>query len=159
MATAKGLCLAGHKPLVCVSSLLPLALAAAEATAPDALVAAVLDARRHEVYAGLFRGGVPLGPEVVLPPDALPAWLPDEPVVLVGDGALCYRERLLPLLGARATLAPASCHLIEARYLARAAWPRLAADQRDELHTAVPRYIRPTDARLPAVPQAVRPDG
>lgn len=157
LATAKGLCLATGKPLVCISSLLPLALAAAEAGGDERWIVALLDARRGEVYAGLFRGGKPRGAEVVRQPEALADWLPpEEPLLLVGDGALAYRERLGALLGDRVTLAPEPCHVIEARHLARAALPRVAAGDFDDLHRAVPLYIRPSDARLPATPQTRR---
>jgi tRNA threonylcarbamoyladenosine biosynthesis protein TsaB len=157
LATAKGLCLAAGKPLVCVSSLLPLALAAAETTAEESSIVALLDARRGEVYAGLFCGGEPRGEEVVCRPENLADWLPPEgPLLLVGDGALAYRGELGALLGDRATLAPGACHVIEARHLARAAWPRLAASDLEDVHRAAPRYIRPSDARLPATPQTRR---
>jgi hypothetical protein len=66
---------------------------------------------------------------------------------------LAYREQLLDLLGERATLAPDRCHPIEARHLAREALPRVLAGELDDLAAAVPLYIRPSDAKLPAVRQ------
>jgi tRNA threonylcarbamoyladenosine biosynthesis protein TsaB len=151
MATAKGLCLAVGKPLLCISSLLPLAEATRAAAGDDVLVAALIDARRGELYCGLFRAGALVEPELLCRPEELTLRLADraEPVVLAGDGALLYREQLLAALPGRATLAPDGCHVIRARHLARAAAARLAAGDVDDLATAVPLYIRSSDARLP----------
>lgn len=156
LATAKGLCLAADLPLVCLSSLLPLARAAAPAAGQRAVLA-VLDARRGEVFSGLFRAGAAAGSEQVWPPEELGRRAPHEPLVLAGDGALLHRELLLRSLGPRAELAPDGCHRIEARELCLAALPRLAAGEVDDLERAVPLYIRPSDARLPAIPQDRRP--
>ena len=162
MATAKGLCLATGKPLICVSSLLPLAEAARQAIGDDSrLVAALLDARRQEVYAGLFRDGVLLEPELLLGPGALARRLReraaelrigdgDARLLLCGDGALLYRDELLEALGDLAQLAPEGCHVIRARHIARAALARLAVGDVDDLAAAAPLYVRPPDARLPA---------
>lgn len=151
LSTAKGLCLAAGRPLVCVSSLLPLAAATAERCASEATVVTLLDARRGEVFAGLWRGELPLGAEVACRPERLPEQLPAEgPLLLAGDGALRYSALLLELLGTRAAMAGEGCHAIEARYLARAALPRVQAGLFDDLATAVPVYLRPSDARLPA---------
>lgn len=160
LATAKGLCLAGNLPLYGVSSLLPPA-AETEAARPGSAVAVVLDARRKEVFCGLFRGGEALAEELLCRPEGLGALLdealPDEPLLLAGDGALLYQQRLLADLGPRASLAPDGCHAIYARHLARAALPRHAAGEADNLMTAVPRYLRASDARLPKIPQDRRP--
>ena len=160
MATAKGICLAAHKPLVCLSSLLPLGAAAAEAEGDDALVAAVLDARRSEVFCGLFRGGRAVEPELLFAPEALVEYLRDqagdEELVLAGDGALLHEGLLMEGLGQQARLAPESCHQIQAGYLARAACERLDAGDVDDLLAAVPLYIRSSDARLPKVVQKER---
>ncbi len=151
LATAKGLCLAIGRPLLCLSSLLPLGAAAAAAAGPGGLVAAVLDARRGEVFTSLYRDGLALGPERVLRPEELAAELGrlGEPVTLAGDGALLYRELLLGAPGGPARLAPEACHAIHARHLLEAARPRLAAGEADDLAAAVPLYIRGADARLP----------
>lgn len=160
LATAKGLCFAAGRPLIGLSSLLPLGLAArafldGEGLLPDLLVAAVLDARRTQVFCGLFRGGEPASPEVVCSPEALPAHLrtrvaPDEPLLLVGDGAHLYAEGLLPALGPLARLGPPALSTIHARYLGLAALPRVAAAEFDDVMETVPRYLRDADARLPS---------
>ncbi|MFH0900482.1 MAG: tRNA (adenosine(37)-N6)-threonylcarbamoyltransferase complex dimerization subunit type 1 TsaB, partial [Pseudomonadota bacterium] len=77
-ATAKGLCFALGKPLATVSSLQAVAArACALAGGKTTLVLAILDARKKEVYAGIYRWHERLPelvtPEVVLPPASLPA--------------------------------------------------------------------------------------
>ena len=157
MATAKGICLAAQKPLLCLSSLLPLGVIAAQEVGQDALVAAVLDARRKEVFCGLFRGGEPAGAELLATPDVLIDRLRDavghEPLVLAGDGALLYQELLLEGLLGQATLAPDGCHDVQAGCWAAAAQKRLDAGDVDDLFAAEPLYLRASDARLPKVPQ------
>jgi tRNA threonylcarbamoyladenosine biosynthesis protein TsaB len=152
LSTVKGLCLATGRPLYCVSSLLPLAAAATEGPAADGLLAVLLDARRGELFAALFRSGEPASPEVLRPAESLAPYLlsarrPGEPVWLAGDGALLYREPLLASLGEGAALAPGECHAIEARHLARAALPRVLRGDADDLAASVPIYLRPSDIR------------
>ena len=163
MATAKGLCMAAGKPLICVSSLLPLGAAAAELAAAQTLVAAVLDARRKELFYCLHRDAQPAGEELLSSPGELVRYLRaeagDEPLVLAGDGALLYAELLAEELGPQARLAPHSCHQIQARHLAYAACARLDQGAEDQLYTAEPRYIRASDARLPRIPQGNRGSG
>jgi tRNA threonylcarbamoyladenosine biosynthesis protein TsaB len=137
-----GLCFALAKPLLLVSS-----LAALAARAPDGRVLAALDAFKGEVYAGVFTvaGGrpTPMGAEVVLPPAALRARLDAEaPAFVVGSGAHKYPE----LVGAARLLdddpgpRPAD--------VARLGAERFARGERDDLATAAPTYIRPSEAEL-----------
>ncbi len=140
LATAKGLCFALDKPLVMISS-----LAALAARAPDGRVLATLDAFKGEVYGAVFdvTGGVPAraGDEAVLPPSALAARL-DGVAFVVGSGAQKYPE----LVGARRLLdeepgpRPAD--------VARLAAARAARGDYDDLATAAPAYIRPSEAEL-----------
>ncbi len=140
LATAKGLCFALEKPLVMVSS-----LAAMAARAPDGRVVATIDAFKGEVYAGIYdvAGGVPTlrGTELVLPPDRLVAMLADVAFV-VGSGAAKYPG----IVGDRRLLdeepgpRPAD--------VARLAAARVARGESDDLSTATPAYIRPSEAEL-----------
>ena len=72
MATAKGIAFAAARPLWAVSSL------AALAHGRDGLVCAALDARRGEIYAGLYRDGALVEPERVIAPGELAAWAGDD---------------------------------------------------------------------------------
>lgn len=155
MATAKGLCLAGGLPILGVSSLWALYAGVRHLpVAAGGTVAALLDARRGELYIALFREGAPVGEERVVTPAAAVERLRGlGPVLLCGDGALTYQDLLLGDLGHEAVLAPAGQHHVEARHLAAGAAERLARGETDDLTDLVPTYIRPTDARLPKVPQ------
>jgi tRNA threonylcarbamoyladenosine biosynthesis protein TsaB len=103
IATAHALARAREIPLVGVSTLESLALGAARTSSPEA-VAAVIDARRGEVFAAAWTvcggeraqlGGPLLAPAAIAP-DALALELEraGESVVAVGDGAVEFRTQL-----------------------------------------------------------------
>ncbi|WP_293907601.1 tRNA (adenosine(37)-N6)-threonylcarbamoyltransferase complex dimerization subunit type 1 TsaB [Phenylobacterium sp.] len=133
VAFAKGLASALSIPAVGVGSLEALA------TEAQGLVAAVLDARREQVYLQVFEAGAPLMAPDVLPLGVAAARLAElargRPLTLVGSGA--------PLLADAtpdaAILIPDGC---DARQVARLA----AARAPTPIH---PLYLRAPDARLP----------
>ena len=136
MATAKGIAFAARKPLYAVSSLAALAW---DAHAP--LVCAVLDARRSEVFAGLYRGLELVGEERVLAPADLATWiasLTSDPVQYAGDAIDAYPTALasLPWLPPRTPTGTAIARLA-------AAGARV-----DILTSGTPTYIRPSEAEV-----------
>lgn len=149
LATAKGLAFALGKPLVVASSLAALALEAGPCRKP---VLALLDAKKHEVYAGLYQvestGARPLLPEAVLPPDRLRGWVRpavgDAPLVVLGEGATAYPEEASALGVVRTDLRATP----SAVKVARLAALRREGGAPDELATATPTYIRPSEAEL-----------
>jgi tRNA threonylcarbamoyladenosine biosynthesis protein TsaB len=85
IATVKGLAFGSERPVAAVPTLAALALGAGDGSAA---VAALLDARRGEVYAAIFGpDGAPLAPDAVLTPDALAARLPPGTRIVAGEGA------------------------------------------------------------------------
>ena len=94
IATARALAQATGIPLVPVSSLA--ALAAGAAAEQPGGVAAVLDARRGEVFAAVYRDGEELLAPAALAPAALAERVLglDVPVRAVGDGAVRFRPEL-----------------------------------------------------------------
>lgn len=108
VAAIQGLALASGKPCVGVSSLALLALNLPHAPYP---VCPLLDARKNEVYAGLYRcDGLPqqqLLPDQAVAPQRLLEQL-DGPTIFLGDGALRYRDLITETVGQRAIFAPAS---------------------------------------------------
>jgi tRNA threonylcarbamoyladenosine biosynthesis protein TsaB len=155
VATARGLAQSLACELVGVSS--PRALAApAIAQAPGRPVLAVIDARRGEVFVGLYREGGqggprelaaprPLAPEELvsaLVPDAAPG-AAREGCLAVGDGAVRYRGHLVSL-GVEVPPEGSTLHAISAEAvceLGAAAAP--AADLR-----VLPDYRRRPDAEI-----------
>jgi tRNA threonylcarbamoyladenosine biosynthesis protein TsaB len=144
LGTALGLCFGTGRAIVPVPTLAALSLCAGG----FARVAPLLDARKGQVYAGLYGPGAePLREDVVS--DPLP-WLEDlrggGPVALLGAGALLYRNEIETLLGDEATVLPPPL-----------AWPRPAtvgllgaellvaggARRPEEVEL---RYLRPSDA-------------
>lgn len=113
LATALGLAFDTKRTLVPVPTLAALSLQAEGA----ALVAPLLDARRGEVYAGLYGANAD-----ALLPDACASvsdWLATlpgrEPITFLGSGAELHRAQLEAALGARACFLPAAIGVLRAR--------------------------------------------
>jgi tRNA threonylcarbamoyladenosine biosynthesis protein TsaB len=169
MATAKGIAFAANRPLWAVSSLAALAddahreLAAGRQVA-DSVICAALDARRGEVFAGCFRGGVAIAAERVLAPDELAPWVASsagagsdeasanaQRVWFAGDAIAAHRAALAALDGQwLAARTPSG------RAVARLA---LAGARVDVTLGGAPTYIRPSEAEVKypdGVPGALR---
>ncbi len=160
MATAKGLCFASGLPLWPVSSLAALALdgvdTLAAADPPEetagALFVPLLDARRDEMFAGLYRsdGGrvIAVAPDAVIPVADVAAAVADAlsrtastRAILLGDTGGSHAAALAAagelVAGARTTPSARSVG-------------RLAAlgDRTDALKVGTPVYIRPSEAEV-----------
>jgi tRNA threonylcarbamoyladenosine biosynthesis protein TsaB len=116
-------------------------------------IVATIDARRGEVFWAAYRqvpGGVMRQtPYAVARPEALVAELMASPeeMLLVGDGAMLYREQLEEL-GAHAEFAsPVSAHP-DAAQLVELAVPRFLREEHDRLFDVVPLYLRRSDAEI-----------
>lgn len=149
MSTAKGLCFATGARLWTVSSLAALARDARDASGA-AIVAPALDARRGEVFFGVFdcRGDEPrpLGLEDVARPADAAAKIADaatrhagSPAVVVGDGLALYAEALRQ----GGEIAPALRQTPSAVSVAALAARR---DPDPSLASAAPVYVRPSEA-------------
>lgn len=152
LAFAQGLGAALDRPVVGVSTLDALAAS----TAPIGLVAALIDARRGQVYARLFRDGAPVSTAEPLSLEAAAERLtafrdqaPGEPLILIGSGAVLLAEGL-----AGATVLPLAAPTAQAL-------ARLTASADPETAPPRPLYLRAPDAtppsRLPGQPRAPRP--
>lgn len=161
MATAKGLCFASGLPLWTASSLAALALDAVDTLAaadpPEdpagALFVPLLDARRDEVFAGLYRadggGGVTaVAPDFVIPVAGVAAAVADSVTrtgssraILLGDALEAHGEVLAAagevVAGARTTPSARSVGRIAA-----------LGDRADALRSGTPVYIRPSEAEV-----------
>lgn len=148
LAFALGLGAALDRPVVGVSTLDALA-----ASVPTAgFVAALIDARRGQVYARLFRDGVALNEAEALPletaRDRILAEAGGERPILVGGGAVVLADNF-------AELAEAILHPLPAPTLEAVAGLALAADPATS--PPQPLYLRAPDAippsRLPGQPR------
>ena len=147
--TAKTLAQVLDRPLVAVSSLDILAHGVRHAASR---IVAVIDARRGEVFHATYRATAEsVAREVemgVCTPEALAEELRDGgQTLVVGDGALRYRDRLAAagpgiVFGSAATAHPRADDLIEI------AAPRFREGRVDGWADVVPLYLRRTDAEI-----------
>lgn len=151
LATAKGIAFAAGKPLWMASSLQALAWDLAATASAEVLVAA-LDARRDEIYVGVFErrgaGVVALAPERVVPPGELAAILAactdgERAVEIAGDAITVYGGALAcpPHVRLRADVraTPSGFGL---------GCAAAAGDRRDVLALGAPAYIRRAEAEV-----------
>ncbi len=147
MAAAKGFCFGWSLPIVPVPTLHALA---SRSRAAEALVCPVLDARKKEVYAGVFRWEGPeclrVAPDAAVPPDVLPDWFPEGKVLFCGDGTVPYGELLRARMGSRALFLPPGEGLPRASAVGLLAARAVRAGEIPEARTVVPSYIRTSEA-------------
>ncbi len=116
-------------------------------------IAAVIDARRDEVFFAIYRpvpGGVVRGSEYhVASPDHLVADLEVWPgeVLCAGDGAILYRDEIASL-GARMEFASPTVAHPNAAALVELAVPRFLREEHDRLFDVRPIYLRKSDAEI-----------
>jgi tRNA threonylcarbamoyladenosine biosynthesis protein TsaB len=143
LATAKGLAWSLQIPLVAVSTLEVLA---APIPAPAAPVGVLIDAKRREVYLGLYllseNRPQALDAPIRLPLDALLARL-SPPLILTGPGLTAYEDFLRTSLDPEIQTAPLELRHPQAAILARLALERLQAGFTVAPHELVPTYLRP----------------
>lgn len=158
IAIAKSLSRAKDIPLVGVSTLAALAHPAASAH-PEAAVCATLDARRREVYTGLY--ALDSGNKSTLQtlaPDRTAA-NPDlrehllnlaktRPIILVGDAPQKYEELARWPADARIRVLDAWAAIPSAIAIAQLGRHAANAGHLDAVHTLEPNYIRPTEAEM-----------
>lgn len=154
LATAKAFASATHAVLVPVVSLEVLA---ASFPYHERAILPLIDARRGEVYGGLYYVSSSL-PEEILKPFSLK---PEEVVERVlsvtdnrgilacGTGAYKYHDIFGDLFGSKLLFAPKRWSLPSASLLARLALFKEPIS-REEVASIEPLYIRPPDAKIPS---------
>ncbi|HEY7140215.1 MAG TPA: tRNA (adenosine(37)-N6)-threonylcarbamoyltransferase complex dimerization subunit type 1 TsaB [Methylomirabilota bacterium] len=152
LSTVKGLAFATGKPAIGVPTLEALAWRLPYCAYP---VCPVLDARKNEVYAALYRtleGRLEL---LEAPRAVAPATLAEDlrattsgPVVFVGDAVGPFGPVLGEILGARAHLAPADLRLPSAVTVGELGARALARGETADPADLVPLYLRPSEAEL-----------
>lgn len=151
MATVKGLCFACELPMTAVSSLAAVALEGFVHCRSDSLLLSVLDARRSEIFVGVFEQDPTcdnrlrsLGPEKVMKPDELATFarsLGGRDLHLCGSGAHKYFDQVsgigtfirdAPLSPSAAAVAKLAQHLPSS----------------NEIAAVAPSYVRLAEAQL-----------
>lgn len=160
LATAQGLAMALHKPLVGCSTFEALV---ASATGWEGALYPVLDARRGEVYAAGYRRQCAtlhttmLG--AVLTPEALCAQLPER-ALLLGSGVRTYRALFMAALPHQVVCLEMLTEGAMAVQVAQVGQERLRTGEAVVPPGLTPLYIRAADARLPRHPvSGEAPDG
>lgn len=159
LATVKALAFDETRPVVAVPTLAALCAAAAGARGP---VAALLDARRGEVYAAaVAAAGDPepaLLPDSVLTPEQLAERLPPDTALVVGEDAETAAARLAVLRPDLRRLAAGEGAARAAR-VARLGRALLAAGRVVPAADLVPRYVRRAEAEARRLGLATEPAG
>jgi tRNA threonylcarbamoyladenosine biosynthesis protein TsaB len=152
LATVKGIAYEWGLPVVGVSTL---HANAARVTDADDLVCSLLDARKQEVYAALFRrdnGALTrLSEDSLLAVGAVIELIlaahPRATTVIVGDGVRAYRELLASALGSTTRFSTGDEYGSVAAQVAEIAMERFCAASTDDLGPLVPCYLRPSEAQ------------
>lgn len=146
IATVKGLAFGSGRPVAAVPTLEALALGGCDGSAP---VAALLDARRGEVYVAIFdAAGVALGPEAVLTPDALAPRLPPGARIVAGEGAESVAAALMARLGEKVRVLPPPAGLARAYPVGLLGARALARGEGTDAAQVTPRYVRRAEAEV-----------
>ncbi len=93
LASAKGICFASQIPLICINTLEW--MASSYLNQPDTLVCPMIDARRDEVFTGLYdsNGSIKLAPQaMILDEEKFSAFLDSSNIFFVGDGAEKWKK-------------------------------------------------------------------
>ena len=146
VTVAKTLAWSLQKPLVGVSSLKVLAANARVSNYP---VCALFDARRQNIYAGVYEG-IALTPVIEDHHDHIDGLLTKldalkRPILFVGTDVELYFEKIQAVLGERAVRAPFTLDLPRASELVALA-QELELPPIEAVHTFVPQYRRIAEA-------------
>jgi tRNA threonylcarbamoyladenosine biosynthesis protein TsaB len=122
----------------------------------EGLVCAFLDARKHEVYAALFRneGGhlSRLTEDLVVPArcimDIVREKAGRERCLFVGDGVESHKQLIAETLGSQGDVSGTDAPLTVAAAVARLGEERLRRDDVDRAETLRPLYLRSAEAQL-----------
>ena len=152
VATARGLAQGLGIPAVPVCTLAALAEGV---PTPGALICPLLDARRSQVYAALYRrrSDPPFALETLIVPaaraitDLTADLMPyDQPVIFIGEGLNSYAADLQQALPARAVITPAPFRICHAGLVAICGQRLLAANPLASYLELLPRYLRRPEA-------------
>jgi len=149
VSTVKGLAYALQVPVVGIPTLDALAH---NVRFSSSLICPVLDARKKEVYAALFRGDgegriVKVTEDWVLAPEELCSRI-KERTIFLGNGMELYAGKVREKLGPLALFAPPELSLPRALNVARLSLPKFTKGLTFELFSFTPIYVRRSEAEI-----------
>jgi len=149
LASVKGLAMATQRPVIPVSTLEALAR---NVPSPLHPVCPLLDAKREEVYAALFRQDekgqwIRLLPDQVIAPGDLLKQL-SGPTIFVGEGAVRYQALIQQRMREKASFAPAKTQWPSAAIVAQIGLSRFLRGETAQTKEVTPIYLRRPDAEI-----------
>lgn len=149
LATVKGLAFVTQRPVIPVSTLEALAR---NLSSPLHPVCPLLDAKREEVYAALFRQDekgqwIRLMPDQVIAPGDLLKQL-SGPTIFVGEGAVRYQALIQQRIGEKARFSPAETQWPSAVIVAQIGLSSLLRGEVAQAKEIRPLYLRRPDAEI-----------
>lgn len=149
LATVKGIAMATDLPLIGISSLDGLA---SQLPFAKHQICSILDARKHEIYAAFYESNVAgeverISDYLVMPPEELAQKI-KQPTIFVGDGVNVYGDFLTETLGSLALFAPEHIIFPRAASIGKLALSKFSQNQFLDPSSAVPLYIRASDAEI-----------
>jgi tRNA threonylcarbamoyladenosine biosynthesis protein TsaB len=148
-ATAKGIGLALHKPLAEVSTIEAMAL---QAVGCAYLICPIMDARRNQVYTGVYEYIEGKLFELLAPCacdlEQLAVWLSeyDRGVLFIGDGIPVYKEQICKLMNQPVYFAPAVMNRQRAAAVAELGAQYVREGKLTEASAHRPEYLRKPQA-------------
>ncbi|MDY0302029.1 MAG: tRNA (adenosine(37)-N6)-threonylcarbamoyltransferase complex dimerization subunit type 1 TsaB [Trichlorobacter sp.] len=147
VATIQGLAIASNTPCVAISSLAYLAMNLPYSYHP---VCALLDARKNEVYAGLYHCNgfpEPLMHQQAIKPELLLETI-TTPTVFIGEGAIRYQQLISSSLGNLAVFVPAAGNFPRPAAGAMLAEQKFATQGAVLAEKILPDYLRLSEAEI-----------
>jgi tRNA threonylcarbamoyladenosine biosynthesis protein TsaB len=148
LSTAKGFCYSTNKPIIPVPTLDAFARTL---TFCPYLICPMLDARKNEVYTGLYKweGNLckKIIPETAIKPDDFLKEIKD-PTIFTGEGVKIYKKLITETLQNKAIFAPASKMSPSASSVAEIAIEKLKEGINIDPFSLTPFYIRKSEAEI-----------
>ncbi|MDQ5986930.1 MAG: tRNA threonylcarbamoyladenosine biosynthesis protein TsaB [Syntrophus sp. SKADARSKE-3] len=147
LSTVKGMAMATGKPVVGVSTLEALACNAMQSSLT---VCPVMDARKNQIYAAMFKTDpscVPdrFGPDALAEVDTFLGSIKGRALFL-GDGAVRYAKEILAFLGDQCCFGESIQHRIRGAAVGFLGYRKYRAGEVDDALTIMPRYLRLSEA-------------
>ncbi|HBR17631.1 MAG: tRNA (adenosine(37)-N6)-threonylcarbamoyltransferase complex dimerization subunit type 1 TsaB [Deltaproteobacteria bacterium RIFCSPLOWO2_12_FULL_43_16] len=147
LSTIKGLAWSLNKPVVGVSTLEAMAMNIPYADKP---ICPVLDARKKEVYAGIYKFQDAecscIMPDTAISPTALIERI-QEPTIFIGDGIQVFKSQISNLKS-QILIAPPHLWPIKASNIGLLAWEKFKSGLVDKPDIIRLNYLRPSEAEI-----------